>query len=444
MHILYIQPGSGGSFYCQNCLRDLSVGRALSNAGHEVTMLPLYLPATAHTPEPEDAPIFYSAVTLYLRHKYRWMRRLPRHWFRPLDSWPVLKMAARMAGSTSANGLEDLTLSMLKGMEGQQAEELTLLAEWIEALPPGSRPDLIILSNALLAGLAERLKIAAQAPVICWLQDEHVWFDAMHDSLRHAVLRAMRADAAHIDRFIAVSEYYRIRMSEMLKIDSHRIDVVYPSLNAADYQVSDVRRKPRKIGFLSRMAASEGFHILVDAFIELRKNPRFNDVTLAATGGSAPERSFMRRQLKKLRAAGLGGDVAISPVRFSADRKGFLSELTILSVPGGATPEAFGYYAIEAMAAGVPVVLPAQGAFPEFVTTESGGVLVDEMSADKLAAALSALLDNPARLTELSRNARRAALQLFNEQSMGKCASARMCECASGEGEGSKVQGFKG
>ncbi len=130
-------------------------------------MLPLYLPVTADAPAPGDLPVFYSAVTLYLRHKYRWMQKLPRAWFKPLNSWPVLKFAARFSGSTSASGLEDLTLSMLRGMEGQQAEDLALLAEWVEALPQEEKPDVVILSNALLLGLAKRLKEAAKCPVLC-------------------------------------------------------------------------------------------------------------------------------------------------------------------------------------------------------------------------------------------------------------------------------------
>ena len=424
MHILYIQPGSGGSFYCQNCLRDLSVCHALRKAGHEVTMLPLYLPATAHAPAPEDTPVFYSAVTLYLRHKYRWMHRLPRSWFKPLDTWPVLKMAARFAGSTSASGLEDLTLSMLKGMEGRQSEELAMLAEWIEALPDGERPDVIILSNALLAGLAERLKQAAGCRVLCWLQDEHVWTDAMHDSLRRAVIKAMRQDAGHIDRFIAVSEYYRNVMGGLLDVEADRINVIYPAVNAKEYIRTGLSLSSRRIGFLSRLSASEGFDVFVDAFIELRKDPQFADVRLSATGGPSPDRKFMRRQVDKLRRAGLEGYVSISPDRFARERKEFLSELSILSVPGGTSPEAFGYYAIEAMASGVPVVLPQQGAFPEFVCEESGGVLVKDTTAPRFAAVWADLLNSTERLKTLSASALNTAQSQFDEKQMAELVAA--------------------
>jgi len=378
-------------------------------------MLPLYLPATADAAAPEDVPVFYSAVTLYLRHKYSWMRKLPRSWFKPLDSWPVLKLAARFAGSTSASGLEDLTLSMLKGMEGCQAEDLALLAEWVESLPPTGRPDIIILSNALLIGLAKRLKEAAKCPILCWLQDEHVWTDAMHGSLKQAVLKTMREDTEHVDKFIAVSKYYRKIMCEVLDVQESRIKVIYPSVNSDDYLRADMNAGPRRIGFLSRLAASEGFDTFVDAFIELRKDPQFSDVKLSATGGPSPDKKFIKQQLKKLRSAGLEVDVEISLDRFVRDRKEFLSELTLLSVPGGCCPEAFGYYAIEAMASGVPVVLPHHGAFPEFVNEDSGGILLDSTEAETIAGTWAALLTSPARLKALSTNARVCVEKDFTE-----------------------------
>ena len=81
-------------------------------------------------PKPTDVPIFYGAVSLYLRHRFPSLRRLPRAWFAPLDTWPVLRLAARLAAATSAQGLEDLTLSMLRGMDGRQADELRADCDW--------------------------------------------------------------------------------------------------------------------------------------------------------------------------------------------------------------------------------------------------------------------------------------------------------------------------
>ena len=417
MRILSILPGSGGSFYCQNCLRDMSLAEALRQRGHAVTLMPLYLPATAHMPAPDEVPVFYGAVTLYLRHKFALLRRLPRAWFRPLDSWPVLQLAALFADSTSAAGLEDLTLSMLRGPDGRQADELRLVAEWVAGLPYDEKPEVILLSNALLAGLARTLKQAAQCPIVCWLQDEHVWTDAMDPTLRTAALNVMATGARDIDCFIAVSTAYAERMAPLLVIEPSRMRVVFPGLDPTAYRLTDVTRQPATIGFLSRLSAEEGFDRFVEAFILLRRDPRFADVRLSATGGPSADKRFLKCQMRKLADAGLLKDAVISTDRFAHDRFGFLSELTILSVPGGTSPEAFGYYAVEAMAAGVPVVLPAQGAFPEIAAVAKCGLLTEDSRPETLASGWANLLSTPARLRKESDHGRAAALGVFSQSS---------------------------
>ncbi|MDX9868129.1 MAG: glycosyltransferase family 4 protein [Kiritimatiellia bacterium] len=414
MRILSILPGSGGSFYCQNCLRDTVLAAALQRRGHAVTLMPLYLPATAAMPAPEEVPVFYGAVTLYLRHRFAGLRRLPRRWFKPLDSWPVLRLAARFAGSTSAAGLEDLTLSMLRGPDGRQADELRRVAEWVAGLPAPERPSVILLSNALLAGLARTLGEAAGCPVACWLQDEHVWLDAMTPPIRDAAVRVLRDDARAIDRFLAVSSSYAARMTGLLDLDPARVRVVLPGVDPAAYAAADVARRPDVIGFLSRLSAEEGFDRFVDAFLLLRRDPRFAGTRLAATGGPSADRRFLARQQRKLAEAGLLADAEISPARFATDRFGFLSRLTLLSVPGGASPEALGYYALEAMAAGVPVVLPAQGAFPEVAARAGCGTLLPDTRPEPLARAWADLLSDPERLRRESEQGRRAAASIFS------------------------------
>ncbi len=416
MRLLVILPGSGGSFYCQNCLRDLAAIETLRQRGHTVILMPLYLPAATLTRHPSDIPVFYGAVTLYLRHRYAFLQRLPRAWFKPLDSWPVLRLAARFAGTTTAAGLEDLTLSMLRGPDGRQADELRLVAEWIAGLPPDEKPDVIVLSNALLAGLAKTLKQAAGCPVVCWLQDEHVWTDAMEPGPRDAVLRVMSGDTREIDGFIAVSSFYAERMAKLLSLDPARLHVVFPGLDPKDYSPSDVSRQPATVGFLSRLSAEEGFDRFIDAFLLLRRDPRFTGVRLSATGGSSVDKRFLKRQLKKLSGAGLLADADISPQRFVKDRFRFLSGLSLLCVPGGSSPEAFGYYAIEAMASGVPVVLPAQGAFPELAAAAGCGVLIADTTPETLAQTWAALLSDPARLHRESELGRAAAATVFSQE----------------------------
>ena len=154
MRIVYIVPGSGGSFYCQNCIRDIGVVKALRREGHDAVIVPMYLPLSSEDkPTVRTAPVFYGAVRIYIEQMFPAFRRLPRWVGRALDSMPVLKLAALKAGSMRASGLEDMTLSMLRGEAGFQSAELDRLAAWLRS---AERPDVVHISNALLLGLARR------------------------------------------------------------------------------------------------------------------------------------------------------------------------------------------------------------------------------------------------------------------------------------------------
>jgi glycosyltransferase involved in cell wall biosynthesis len=83
------------------------------------------------------------------------------------------------------------------------------------------------------------------------------------------------------------------------------------------------------------------------------------------------------RQLRaRLEAAGCLADAEFRPNLDRAAKLEFLRSLTVFSVPA-LYGEAFGLYVIEAMAAGVPVVLPRTAAFPEIIEATGGGVLYD-------------------------------------------------------------------
>ena len=72
-------------------------------------------------------------------------------------------------------------------------------------------------------------------------------------------------------------------------------------------------------------------------------------------------------------------------------------------------PEPFGMVAVEAMAAGVPVVASATGGLVDIVEDGVTGVLVPPGDPDALAAAVRSLLDDPERARRMGRAAARSA-----------------------------------
>ena len=66
--------------------------------------------------------------------------------------------------------------------------------------------------------------------------------------------------------------------------------------------------------------------------------------------------------------------------------------------------DAYGLYILEANSAGVPVVQPATGAFPEIIGRTNGGIIYQPDSVEALADALHKLLSDRQKLNELSRS----------------------------------------
>ena len=411
MNILYIIPGSGDSFYCGNCLRDSKYVGAVRDLGHRVVKIPMYLPLFSDENDTENIPLFYGAISIYLKQMYPFLRKAPAWFDRLLNARPMLKLAAHMSGSTRAKGLGELTVSMLMGEHGQQKEELDRMVAWIAE---HCQPDIIHLSNALLLGLAGRIREKLDVPVVCSLQDEDVWVDVMKPAFRDRAWELIREDAANVDLFVAVSEYYGNVMKERMNLPAGKIQRVHLGVLPEDYPAVPFGSKGRNIGFISRMNHENGLDILVDAFIRLKKQPGFEDVQLVLTGGSTgDDAKFIRSIRKKLARAGLPGSVDFHEDFTGGGRMEFFRKVSVVSVPVR-MGEAFGLYLVEAMASGVPVVQPALGAFPEIVGTTGGGIIYEVNTPENLALSLERILSDRELLRQKSLQARSGTEEHFN------------------------------
>ncbi len=399
MRIIHIIPGSGGSFYCGNCLRDSKYVVALRKMGHEVIKIPMYLPLFANQHERTDIPVFYGAISIYLKQLYPLFEKAPRWVDKLLNSGPMLKFAAGMAGSTQAKGLSEMTISMLKGEHGHQHEELDRMIDWIKNHYPA---DVIHLSNALLSGLAPRIKEKLGVPVYCSLQDEDVWVDVMKPEFREEAWNLMHENARSIDRFISVSQYFSDFMKERIRVPDYKIKTIHLGVDPADYEHIPISEKPRNIGFISRMCEENGLDILVEAFISLKDRQGFEDVKLILTGGSTgDDKHYLIKLKKRIDECGLHEQVQFMEDFEEEGRKEFFRKVSVVSVPVR-IGEAFGLYLLESMASGVPVVQPALGAFPEIIQKSGGGVIYTPNQPEILADSLAKVLSDPQQLAWLS------------------------------------------
>jgi glycosyltransferase involved in cell wall biosynthesis len=417
MNIVHITPGAGG-MYCGICLRDNTLVATLRKMGHHATMVPLYLPLTLDEEDQSaGTPIFFSGINVYLEQKSALFRETPNWFHQLMAARPLLKWAGSKAAKTRPESLGDLTLSMLRGEEGFQARELDELISWLRTQP---KPDVICLSNALLVGMARKLKSELGAAVVCMLQGEVDYLDALLPEYRAQCWKLLSERAKDVDLFGAASRYFGDLMSQRLGLTPERVKVVYSGINFDGYGDSHASSPAAPVlGYFARMCPEKGLDTLVEAYIQLRQRNRINNLRLRIGGGcGAGNEPFVNSLRQRLGDSGYLNDVEFLPNVDRAAKVKFLQSLSVFSVPVRCT-EAFGLYVVEAMAAGVPVVQPRTGAFPELIEATGGGITY-QGDSNALATALEELLSNPERAHSLGHTGRQAALEKFSAEAMAR------------------------
>ncbi len=413
MNIVLLTPGTG-SYHCGVCMRDNALAKELNRLGHRAVMLPMYLPLTldesAATPE---TPIFFGGVSTYLREKVPFLRKMPRWLDRLLSARPLLRLLAGKAARTGGPEVAGMTLSMLRGELGNQASEIEELIAWLRIAFDGAKPDVVWLSTALQAGLARRIRAELGVPVIGFLQGEDSFIDGLGPSANETwkLLSERMRDAT---AWVAPSRYFTELMARRLGWAADELKVIPNgvTLPPRDSQLSTLSSQPT-IGYLARFVPGKGIGMLVEAFILL--HAAMPEVRLRCAGSMTDgDAKYVETLKARLRAAGCADAVEWLPNVSLAEKQAFLASVTVFSVPATYS-EAFGMYVIEALAAGTPVVLPASSAFPEIVEATGGGVLFEtDAFVENLAAALQALLRDPARARALGEAGRAAVARDFS------------------------------
>jgi glycosyltransferase involved in cell wall biosynthesis len=397
MRILHLTPGTG-SFHCGSCLRDNALVRALRARGHDAMIVPLYLPLVTDADEANpEQPVRVGGVGLFLQQKFPWFRLLPRFLHRLLDHPALLRWASRRMGLTGARDLGEMTVGSLLGEESPQWAEWGKLVRWIAE---ECRPDVVVLSNSLLCGLAPALAQLG-LPVVCSLQGEDAFLDTLIEPYRTRAWNLMGRNARSVTRFVAPSRFYAELMSRRMGVESVQMGVVVNGLNFDAY--AGQHREPEKptIGYLARMIHGKGLSLLVETFIRIVKSGGVPEVRLRIGGAATDADDFYIKGLqKKLADAGVSDRVTWEPNLTFEGKVRFLHEISVFSVPA-TCGEAFGLYVIEAQGCGVPVVQPRHGAFPELLEVTQGGVLCEPDDAASLAAALQDLLRHRAKREQL-------------------------------------------
>jgi glycosyltransferase involved in cell wall biosynthesis len=463
VRIAYVSAGAA-DMYCGSCLHDNTLVAALQRLGHDAVLVPTYTPLRTDEPGVAIERVFFGALNVYLKQIAPPLRRGWPRLERLLDRPRLLALVARLGSATDPGRLGELTLSVLRGEQGNQAGELDKLVGWLR---DSFRPEVVHLTNSMFAGFARRLKAELGVPVVCSVQGEELFLDGLAEPSRGAVRAALAERAQDVDLFVAPSRFYADLMASYLQVERGRLAVVPLGLNlsghgvegAAGHGARDAAGRgaghadgdgardaegdgardaegdgaghgpgpgaargagePWVVGYLGRIAPEKGLDLVAAAFRRLADVlGGAGRVRLHVAGYLPPQhRGYLRDVERQLRGWGLGGDYRYAGEVTREEKIAFLAGLDLLAV-GTVYPEPKGLYVLEALANGVPVVAPRHGAFPELLAETGGGVLVAPGDPAALAAALAELLRDPGRRQRLGRAGREAVHARHGDEAM--------------------------
>lgn len=416
MKIALMTAGAAG-MYCGSCLRDNTLARALNAAGEDALLIPTYTPITTDEESASIDRVFFGGLNVYLKQRFSLFRHSPAFLGRLLDSPKLLNLLTGLAGSTDASKLGDLTLSMLKGEHGNQKAELETLIDWLEA---EVQPDLVNLPNALFAGMAGRIKERLNVPVLCTLTGEDIFLEGLEAEHREKSLELAAQKCADMDGFISTSAYFADFMSEYMEIPRARIHVVPPGITVEDFPERGRESSRLTIGYFARICPEKGLHELVDAFLRIKKTDGAPDCRLRVAGylGKRDE-PYLDSLTQRIKDAGHIKDFECLGTVGRDQKLAFLQSLDVFSVPT-TYREPKGIFLLEAWAAGLPVVQPRHGSFPELIEATGGGLLFEPGNTEELAAKLIQLLNDLESRRELAARGRNAVRSNFTAERMAQ------------------------
>jgi glycosyltransferase involved in cell wall biosynthesis len=385
--------------YCGSCLRDNALASALLARGHDVILTPVYTPTRTDERNVSQTHVFFGGISVFLEQQVPLFRRSPWIFDRLWDAPWLIRLASKRQIKVNPQSLGEMTVSMLRGEQGFQAKEIAKLLEWLHKESPF---DVINLPYALLLGLAEPLKRELGKPICCTLQGEDLFLDGLGEPYREQSMQLIRAASRHVDAFLPVSQYYLDYMPEYLGVPPEKMYFVPLGINMQGFSP---RPAPRgdvfTIGYLARIAPEKGLHVLCEAYRVLRRAPGVGRSRLIAAGYLPPEHQPYLTEIRtKLRAWGLAQDFEYRGEVDRVQKSRFLQSLDVFSVPT-TYEEPKGMFLLEALAAGIPVVQPRKGAFPEIINNTGGGLLVEAGNPAALAAGLLELWRNPDKAAAL-------------------------------------------
>jgi len=316
--------------------------------------------------------------------------------YEKVDGLPVHRVPMFMPGVAMHGGGRQYILAALKLVATPiiPASCLYTVARIFADDPPALVNVHYIGGNALYGILLSRF---LRVPLVVNIHGEDIARDPVKSKLCRILVRFALGQSQAV---LCNSAYLQQLAVQIAPAISHKSEVVGNGVRLEEFETVEpyISNVPY-IFWIGRFVHKKGFDRLIAAFAQVK--PELGEAKLILAG-DGPDRTDLQQIADN---CGAGDHIGF---------KGYVNHHSAISLMKGAQivvvpsrREPFGIVAVEAMAAGTPVIATAVGGLPDIISDGKNGILVPDGRPDEMAEAMQMLWQQPAIREKLAAEARR-------------------------------------
>ncbi|GGE27353.1 hypothetical protein GCM10011571_31960 [Marinithermofilum abyssi] len=273
----------------------------------------------------------------------------------------------------------------------------------------GLRFDLVHAHDWLVGQAAKTIKHRFGIPLVATIHaTEHGRNQGIHSDLQRKIHHREWSLTYEAQRVILCSNYMKQEVEQYFQLPADKLDVIPNGvdpdqlvlLHAGDGSLEPFAMEhERIILFVGRLVQEKGVQTLLDAAPSILKDFPEAKFVIVGKGPMKPELESQARSL------GLGDKVLFTGFISDEERNRLLATATVAVFPSLYEP--FGIVALEAMAAGIPVVVSDVGGLADVVEHERNGLKMYPGDAFSLALQVRSILSYPDRAQRLAEAGRK-------------------------------------
>lgn len=255
----------------------------------------------------------------------------------------------------------------------------------------GLKFDLVHAHDWLVTYAALSVKKSSGVPLVATIHaTEHGRNHGIYTDLQRYIQGLEWKLTYEAQRVILCSSFMQREVEEVLQLPSDKLDVIPNGVDPEQLQLSEPGETPHSghiVMFLGRLVREKGVHTLLDAVPLILQEYPDTQFVIAGKGPALPALQ------EQVRSMGIAGHIKFVGFISDEERNRQFQAADVAVFPSLYEP--FGIVALEAMAAGTPVIVSDVGGLGDVVTHGHNGLKMYPGDTASLARQVGDLLGNP-------------------------------------------------